>query len=113
MMGILVGFLALICSGYGGEEEGFHEARVEGGSREPSALGLRRRPHLPRDLLAAVQTGLRFPHRHRGACVQVPSNHFHTQILPVPALAASLFRLLMFVSGLYTTQPEFQQLISA
>lgn len=26
LMGNLVGFLALICSGYGGEEEGFHEA---------------------------------------------------------------------------------------
>ena len=90
MMGILVGFLALICSGYGGEEEGFHEARVEGGSREPSALGVRRRPHLPRDLLAALQTSLRFPHRHRGACVQVPFNHFHTQILP--ALVASLIQ---------------------
>lgn len=102
--GIWLVFLFL-CSGYGGEEEGFHEARVEGGSREPSALGVRRRPHLPRDLLAALQTGLRFPHRHRGACVQVP---FHTQILPAFGL-----RLLMFVSGLYTTQPEFQQLISA
>jgi hypothetical protein len=66
------------CSGYGGQEEGFHEARAEAGSRESAPLGVRGRPHLPRDLLTALQAGIRFPYRYCRACVQVHFNHFHT-----------------------------------
>lgn len=66
------------CSEYGGEEEGFHEARVEAGSREPAPLGVRGRTHLPRDLLAALQAGIRFPYRYCRTCVQVRFNQFHT-----------------------------------
>jgi hypothetical protein len=53
----------------------------EVGSPEPAAVGVRRRPHLSRDLLASVQAGIRFPHCHRRTCVQV---YFSQPPLPIP-----------------------------